>query len=115
MADKLLRMGAVGEEDAILAFKAIGAEAIPAVTPDQVASALHRLSRAGVPVIFITEQSAQMAPEALSQYERSPDVAVIPIPGVRGSDGYGMRRLRENVIKAIGADILVQQDRNEGM
>jgi len=34
MADKLLRMGAVGEEDAILAFKAIGAVAVPANTAD---------------------------------------------------------------------------------
>jgi hypothetical protein len=34
------------------------------------------------------------------------ETAVIPIPGIRGSDGYGAQRVRDNVIKAIGADIL---------
>ena len=108
-------MGAVGEEDAILAFKAIGAETVPAATPDEVAKALNRLSREGVPIIFITEAAARMNPEALSRYEREPGTAVIPVPGVRGTDGYGAQLLRDYVIKAIGADILLRQDRNEGM
>lgn len=113
MADKL-RMGAVGEADVILAFKAIGAITIPAVTEDEVSQALHRLSQDKVPLIFITENAARLAPEAMSQYERSPGTAVIPIPGIGGSDGFGRERVRENVIKAIGADILIKQDRNEG-
>ena len=114
MAGKQLQMGAVGEEDVILAFRAIGALTIPAATPDEVAAALHRLSREGIPVIFITEAAARMAPEAVSRYEQTPDTAVIPIPGIRGSDGYGAQRVCDSVIKAIGADILVHQDRNEG-
>ena len=113
MADKLL-MGAVGESDVILAFKSIGAITISAVTSEEVTQALHRLSRDKVPLIFITEQAARLAPEAMSRYEQTPDTAVIPIPGINGSDGYGIQRVRENVIKAIGADILIKQDRNEG-
>ncbi|NLW21383.1 MAG: hypothetical protein GXY84_08465 [Clostridiales bacterium] len=110
MDDKLLRMGAVGEEDAILAFKAIGAQVMPATTPDQVASALHRLTREGIPLVFITEAAARMAQEAVSRYEQALETAVIPIPGIRGSDGYGAAKLRETLIKAIGADILNKQD-----
>lgn len=113
MADKQLRLGAVGEEDAVLAFRAIGAVAYPAATADDVAAALHRLSQEEVPVVFITEAAARLAPEALSHYEQSPDIAIIPVPGVRGSDGLGRQRVRDNVIKAIGADILINQDRNE--
>jgi V/A-type H+-transporting ATPase subunit F len=113
MADKQLRLGAVGEKDVILAFRAIGAIAYPATTADEVAAALHRLSREAVPVVFITEAAARLAPEALSKYEQSLDIAIIPVPGVRGSDGLGMQRVRDNVIKAIGADILINQDRNE--
>ena len=106
MASKLFQMGVVGEEDAILAFKAIGAVAVPANTADEVASALHRLSRDGIPIIFITEAAARMAPEAVARYDQAMETAVIPIPGIRGSDGYGAQRVRDNVIKAIGADIL---------
>lgn len=110
MADGLLRLGAVGEEDAIMAFKAIGAVAIPATTPDEVGTALFRLSKEGVPVIFITEAAARMAPEALSRYEQTLETAVIPIPGIKGSDGFGAQQLRANVIKAIGADIISSQN-----
>ena len=110
MADKALRMGAVGEEDAILAFKAIGAVAVSASTADEVAAALHKLSREGIPLIFITETAARLAPEAVSRYEQSIETAVIPVPGIRGSDGYGAEKLRANVIKAIGADILTYKD-----
>ncbi|MDI9520700.1 MAG: V-type ATP synthase subunit F [Bacillota bacterium] len=110
MADKLLKMGAVGESDAIQAFRAIGAVAVPATTPDEVTQALHRLAREGTPVIFITESAARMAPEAISRYEQTMETAVIPIPGIKGSDGYGEQKVRESVIKAIGADILNQNN-----
>lgn len=109
MAESLLRLGAVGEEDAIMAFKAIGAVAIPASTADEVSAALFRLSKDGIPVIFITEAAARMAPEALSRYEQTLETAVIPVPGIRGSDGFGAQQLRANVIKAIGADIITSQ------
>ena len=114
MSDKL-RIGVVGEEDAILAFKAIGFVTIPAVTADEVTAALFKLSQDNVPVIFITEQAARMAPEALERYENTPEVAIIPIPGIMGTDGLGEARVRENVIKAIGADILFnQEEKKEG-
>lgn len=113
MSDKK-RIGVVGEEDAILAFKAIGAITIPASSSEGVVAALHTLVKEGVPVIFITESAARLAPEALLCYEQTPDVAVIPIPGIHGTDGLGKQRVRDNVIKAIGADILIKQDRKEG-
>lgn len=109
MVDKLFQMGVVGEEDAILAFKAIGAIAVPATTAEEISTAIHRLSRMGVPVIFITESAAALVPEALSRYDQIMETAIIPIPGIRGSDGFGAQQLRANVIKAIGADILTQQ------
>lgn len=113
MSNKL-RIGVVGEEEAILAFKAIGAVAIPALKADEVSAALFKLSQDKVPVIFITEQAARVAPEALARYETSPEVSVIPIPGIVGTDGFGDARVHENVIKAIGADILIDQEKKEG-
>ena len=93
-----------------MAFKAIGALTIPAVTLEEVTAALHHLSREGIPVIFITEAAARLAPEAVSKYEQTMETAVIPIPGIKGSDGYGAQQVRANVIKAIGADILTNHD-----
>lgn len=99
-------MGAVGERDAVLCFKAIGMRVIPTTTPEETTRALFKLTREGVRVIFITENAAQNAPEAIQRYKTEPHIAIIPIPGSQGSTGFAMAKVRENVEKAIGADIL---------
>ncbi len=104
-------MGVVGERDAVLAFKAIGMRVIPAQTAEEITAALHRLYQEGVPVIFVTESAARKAPEALERYKTDPACAVIPIPGSNGADGYGRSRVRANVEKAIGADILFSNEK----
>ncbi|MDR0896985.1 MAG: V-type ATP synthase subunit F [Oscillospiraceae bacterium] len=102
-------MGVVGERDAVLAFKAMGMRVIPAETPDAIAAAVFRLAEDGVPVIFITERAAQLSPESLERYKTSASTVLIPIPGSQGTDGFGMRRVKANVEKAIGADILFEK------
>ena len=98
MAENTNRMGVVGERDAVLAFKAVGMRVIPVQTPAETTAALHKLSTEGVP-------------EALEKYKTMPGTAVIPIPGSRGSNGLGMSRVRANVEKAIGADILFNNEK----
>ncbi len=99
-------MGAVGERDAVLCFKAVGMEAIATETVEETTRALFTLVRQGVRVIFITERAAKEAAEALERYKTDPQVAIILIPGSAGASGYAMSRERANVEKAIGADIL---------
>ena len=111
-----ITLGAVGERDAVLCFKAIGMEVIPTTNPEETARALFTLTRQGVRVIFITENAAQQAPEALQRYQRDPQVSVIPIPGIAGATGFAMSRVKANVEKAIGADILfsINESQKEG-
>lgn len=104
------KIGAVGERDAVLAFKAIGMEVIPADTAEEAAAAVKKLARQGAAVIFVTEQSAAMITETIERYQSEPYPAIIPIPGSRGSTGIGMLRLKENIEKALGADILFQKE-----
>ncbi len=110
-----VQMGAVGERDAVLCFKALGMTVIPTATPDETAKALFSLTQRGVKLIFITESTAQGAPEALKRYQTDPQVAIIPIPGSTGSGGYAMSRVKANVEKAIGADILFGNNSTEDM
>ena len=114
MADKGMTMGAVGERDAVLCFKAIGMKVVPTTNPEETARALFTLTKRGVRVIFITETAAEQAPEALERYKGRSDVAIIPIPGSKGSTGYAMERVKANVEKAIGADILFGNNEKEG-
>lgn len=113
MEDRNL-LGAVGEKDAVLAFKAIGVRAVPAATSQETAMAVHTLLKQGVRVIFMTESAARSVPELIDRYAGDPNITIIPVPGTTGTDGYGSERLRQNVTKAIGADILLENDRKEG-
>lgn len=110
MADKLSGIGAVGERDAVIAFRAVGMRVIPAETASAVARAVHALVSENVPVIFITEHAAEIAPETFEKYQSDPTVSLIPIPGSSGTDGFGMRRVHQNVEKAIGANILLTDE-----
>ncbi len=103
-------MGVVGERDVVLAFKAMGMKVMPAETPAAVSSAVFQLAEEGIPVIFITEQAARMAPETLERYKAFVSTVLIPIPGSQGTDGFGMQRVKANVDKAIGADILFEKE-----
>ena len=112
MADKAL-LGAVGEKDAVLAFQAIGVRAVPASTAQEVSAAIHRMAKDGVRVIFITEAAARLAPEMIERYAGDQQLSIIPVPGTAGTDGYGEQQVHLNVIKAIGSDILADNNRKE--
>lgn len=115
MAKDGMTMGAVGERDAVLCFKAIGMRVVPTQNSEETTRALFQLVKKGIRVIFITEKAAMEAPEALERYKTRSDVAIIPIPGSQGSTGYAMARVKANVEKAIGADILFNnQNQKEG-
>lgn len=100
------KLGAVGQRSAVLALKALGMQVFSTSTPEETTKALHRLQKAGVNIVFITEKEAKEAAEALEKYRNDYAFSIIPIPGASGSSGYGMELLRKNVEKAIGADIL---------
>ena len=71
---------------------------------------IHQLATGGYAIIFVTEQAAEAASEMIDRYKTSPFPAIIPIPGNRGTTGVGMNGIHANVEKAIGADILFQDE-----
>ena len=111
MQQEKKQMGVVGERDAVLAFKALGMRVIAVSTPEETTKALHRLYSEGIPVIFLTETCAQQVPETLERYKTDPKCAVFPIPGSSGANGFGLSRVKANVEKAIGADILFNNEK----
>ena len=47
-----------------------------------------------------------MMGETLEKYKDKTFPIIIPIPSQKGSKGVGMKKIRDNVEKAIGMDIL---------
>jgi V/A-type H+-transporting ATPase subunit F len=103
------KIGVVGDSDSILGFKALGIDVYPAAG-DDVTKTINRLATGGYAIIFVTEQAAEAAAEMIDRYKTSPFPAIIPIPGNRGTTGFGLKGIRANVEKAIGADILFKDE-----
>ena len=112
MPDKK-QVGVVGEKEAVLAFRALGMRVIAAEDTDSVEHAVQKLVHEGVPLIFITERALSFSKELVAHYQGDSTVSISPIPGAQGTDGTGMRRVKANVEKAIGADILFNTDKEE--
>ena len=67
---------------------------------------LRHLSQEDFGIIYLTEDMAQEIPDTIAHYDRQVTPAVILIPTHKGSTGLGRQRIRDNVEKAVGQDIL---------
>lgn len=100
------KIAVIGDKDSILAFKAIGAETFTATNNFEANDLLRKLSKEDYAVIFITEEIAVTIEDTLVKLKTRAYPSVIPIPSQSGSNGLGMRGIKKDVEKAIGADIL---------
>ncbi len=104
------KIAVMGDKDSILGFKAIGFDIFPTGSGEESANLLKKLSEEGYALIYITEDAASEIMEEISFYRNSYFPAIILIPGSKGSLGIGMKSVKESIEKAVGADILSQND-----
>ncbi len=100
------KVAVIGDEDSILAFKAVGVETFTARHNLEANDLLRKLTKQDYAIIFITEEIAQTIKDTLDILKTRAYPAVIPIPSGAGSTGYALESMRQDVEKAIGADII---------
>jgi len=102
------KIGVVGDRDSIMCFKTFGMDVFPVTEakPDASRKKVEALAQDGYGIIFITEQIARTITDTIDRFNNSPLPAIILIPSVQGSLGVGLKRIRDNVEKAIGINIL---------
>lgn len=102
------KIGVVGDKDSILFFKAIGMDVFPVVETDteENRKLVDRLAREHYGILFITEQIASTMRETIDRYNNQPTPGIILIPSSAGSLGIGLARVRDNVERAVGMNIL---------
>lgn len=106
----MYKIGVVGDKDSVLAFKALGLSTFPVISREETAKTIDHMAKYGYAVIFITEQAAKEVEETIAKYNNSVLPSIILIPSNQGSLGIGMKRIRENVEKAVGVDILSEKE-----
>ncbi len=99
-------IAAIGQSNEIYLFNAVGITTIVAATPGEADQKIFELSQAECKVIYLEEALYVQMGETLEKYKTKAFPIIIPIPTQEGSQGVGLKKIRDNVEKAIGMDIL---------
>lgn len=105
----MYKMAVVGEEEAVLGFRSLGADIFTLSGPEEGAQIIAALRKSKYGVVFLTELVAKTVPELVEAFDDRPLPAVAIIPGIEGSMGLARTRMKKIVEKAVGADILFQE------
>ncbi|MDD4123470.1 MAG: V-type ATP synthase subunit F [Bacilli bacterium] len=101
-----IEVAAIGSTDEIYLFNAVGIMTVLVQDPQEADKKVFELSQAGCKIIYLFEELYTMMGETLEKYKDKTFPIIIPIPSQKGSKGVGMKKIRDNVEKAIGMDIL---------
>lgn len=111
-----VKIAAFGESDIMLIFKAIGADvfAVSDSTSADIAEArLRQLVSEGYGIIFMTETIAARLDTMIKYYSNQPVPSIVVIPGLGKRNNYALNQLRTAIIKAVGADVMAQEEDTE--
>ena len=102
----MYKIGVIGDSQSVLGFKAVGLSTFPCADSAEARKALHHIAKEDYAIIYITESLCKDLTDEIDKYKDERIPAIIPIPGMDGSLGIGMRSVKKSVERAVGADIL---------
>ena len=114
------KIAIVGNKETILGFKALGVKEFNANTIEEALKVLYKLksqeiladektaaTRPLYAIIFMTEDLASKIPtDDYKKLSKGALPAIIPVPGSKGTTGYGLKRIGKMVEQAVGSDIM---------
>lgn len=104
------KIAAVGEEDIVLGFKALGIEIYPVDDPEATVAVVSQLMNSpDYGIVFVSESLAEKVEALRLEIGSRPLPSLVYIPGSKGSQGFAMQRIRKIIERAVGADILSEK------
>jgi len=100
------KIGAIGENDVMLIFKAVGVDVFPTNSRQEAADTLSKLAKEGYAVIFVTESVALMIDAEIKKHASKMLPSIVVVPGLKERNNYALEKLRQSIIKAVGADVM---------
>lgn len=104
--EKKVHMAAISDNDSVMLFNALGIKTFSVENIPEAEKAIFKLVDMKCKIIYISENLYTQIPEVLDKYKNSPFPIIIPIPYGEESLGVGIEKIRKNVEKAVGIDIL---------
>lgn len=107
----MYKAAVLGDRDSIYGFAALGLDTYPVTGHEEAAKVLKTLADGQYAVIYITESLQSELESEIDRYVTSYLPAIIPIPGVSGNTGKGMRNVKKSVERAVGSDIIFNNEK----
>lgn len=102
----MYKIAVVGDKDSIYGFASLGLSIFPCDSEESASRTVKELAKNGYGVIYVTEELFEKLYDVVEYYRDKPLPAIIPIPGVKGNTGIGMKNVSVSVEKAVGSDII---------
>lgn len=99
------KMAVIGEYDSVLAFKAGGVDVYGASSAQEAKEIIRKIAKKYA-VIFLTDDYASELDDFLKRFLEEPYPIITAISSSKGNNGYAMNKLKEEMDRALGVDIL---------
>lgn len=106
----MYKIGVIGDKQSVLGFKAVGLNVFDCSTGEEAKSKLKSIVEEGYAIIYIIDRLYDEMKDTIYEYNDKRLPAIIPIPGMNGTTGTGIENIKRAVEKAVGADILFNND-----
>ncbi len=106
----MYKIAVMGDRDSIYGFAALGLVPFSYTDPAAAGKKLRELAESGYAVIYITESLAALMEPEIDRYQEAGLPAIILIPGASGNTGRGLRAVKRSVERAVGSDIIFNND-----
>ncbi len=107
----MYRVAVMGDQDSIYGFAALGLDTYPVSEKEEAVKVLKTIAEGQYAVIYITESLQAELESEIDRYTTDYLPAIIPIPGVSGNTGKGMYNVKKSVERAVGSDIIFNNDK----
>ena len=102
----MYKIAVIGDRDSAFGFSCVGVEIHIVSSPLEAKEELQKMVKENYAIIFITEALYGELKNIIELYIEDTTPAIIPIPGVSGNTGQGMKNVEELVEKAVGTQLL---------
>lgn len=106
----MYKIALVGDKDSIIGFQLLGISIFPVNSKEETINILNELIKEKYAVVFITEDIASKIFDEIVELQKKYLISVTIIPNKLEKKNLGLKRLKKNIEKAIGTDILFRKE-----
>ncbi|WP_326911091.1 V-type ATP synthase subunit F [Sedimentibacter sp. MB31-C6] len=106
----MYKIGVIGDKQSIIGFQAVGLDVFYCSTKEEAKHTLNKIAKEDYAIIYITESFYSEIDDTIHEYDELRLPAIIPIPSMKEKLGIGEANIKKAVEKAVGADILFNND-----